>query len=266
MEEIARIAQIYYKACIDFKLFGYKGAIFVTLGFPFLIFSIFITLNFNQLKIGFEILVIIPQLIGMLLWVKAKKIYDKNLIKRLKVMTLSTTNDLRTQKVLYLSNLTSQIGSDFFDVLKNVIDIQKIYNKNRSFSPNNFGYYFLEFIYDPDSKNRILSLLIYLISLIALLTVVKLDNIDYVYSMIEQITFMEILTFFGWSAFFIAFFYIIFIAPIMMAFGYIISPIMRSFSNQRFLIGYLISELSNLAFSDQYLATNSTKGRQQRTV
>ncbi|MGZ5551673.1 MAG: hypothetical protein ACXWE7_12890, partial [Nitrososphaeraceae archaeon] len=125
-------------------------------------------------------------------------------------------------------------------------------------SSDHFGYYFLSFIYDPDSKNRILSLFIYFISLIALLTVVKTETTVYVYSMIDQINWHEVLIFFGWSAFFIIFFYIIFILPITMAFGYIISPVMRAFSNQRFLLSYLMSELSKYAFSDKQLAINNS--------
>jgi len=224
-----------------------------------LIFSIVIVFKFNQLKINKDILVIIPQIIGLLFWLKAKTIYDKNLIKRLQVVTLAKTDELKTLKVLYLSSLTSQIGNSFNETLKNIIELQKIHNKNKSFSPDNFGFHFSEFMYDPDSKNRILSLFIYLTSLIALLTVVKLDTTDYVYSMIDQITLMGILAFLGWSAFFISFFYIIFMLPIMMAFGYVISPIMRAFSSQKFLLGYLMSELSKFAFYDQQLIINSTK-------
>jgi hypothetical protein len=83
--------------------------------------------------------------------------------------------------------------------------------------------------------------------------VAKFDNPEYVYSLIDQLTFTGILSFIGWSFFFIVFFYI-FMLPVMMTYGYVISPIMRAFSNQRFLVSYLISELTKFAFSEQKIA------------
>lgn len=255
MEEISRIAKIYYQTCVDLRLFGCKGFGLVLLGCPFLIFSVWFSIKFSQQKNGHDAFIIIPQLIGLYLWFEAKKLYDQNLIKRLQLLTSDLNDSLKTQKTLYLSSLTSKIGKSLFEVLKNIEEIQKINNKSRTFSPDNLGYYFSGFIYDPDSKNRILSLSVYLISLFALLTVAKFDNPEYVYSMIDQLTFTGVLSFFGWAFFLIVFFYLIFMLPIMMAIGYVISPIMRAFSNQKFLVRYLVSELTNFAFSEPQLTT-----------
>jgi hypothetical protein len=251
MEEISRIAKTYYQTCIDLKLFGCKGFGLVLLGCPFIFLTVWIAFKFSQQRHEHDAWIILPQFVGLYLWLEAKKLYDQNLIKRLQLLTSDFNESLKIQKTLYLSSLTSKIGKSLFEVLKNIEELQKINNKSRNFSPDNLGYYFSGFIYDPDSKNRILSLSVYLISLFALLTVAKFDNPEYIYSLIDQITLTEVMGFLGWAFFFIVFFYLIFMLPIMMAFGYIISPVMRAFSNQKFLVSYLISELTKFAFSEQ---------------
>lgn len=256
MEEISHIAKTYYQTCVDLKLFGCKGFVLVLLGCPFLFLSVWIAIKFSQQRHGHDAWIVLPQFVGLYLWLEAKKLYNQNLVKRLQVLTSDFNDSLKIQKTLYLSSLTSKIGKSLFEVLKNIEELQKINNKSRNFSPDNLGYYFSGFIYDPDSKNRILSLSVYLISLFALLTVAKFDNPEYIYSLIDQITFTGILSFFGWACFFAILFYLIFMLPIMMAFGYVISPIMRAFSNQKFLVRYLISELTNFAFSEPQLTTS----------
>jgi|GEM_PF-6231250 len=258
MDEITRIAKLYYKACVDFTLFGWKGLGLLIAGCPFLIYSFDVAMN-NNLKINSDAFVIIPQMIGLSLWSFAKKFYDKNLIKRLQKVTQTDTTELKTLKTLYLSSLTAPIGESFNAVLKNITELQKVHTKNKSFSLDNFGFHFSGFIYDPDSKNRILSLFIYMIGSIALVTVAKIDNTEYVYEVINQLAIKGVLLFLGWIAFFITFAYIILMLPFMMAYGYLISPIMRHFSNQNFLIGYLLAELSKFAFSDQLLKIHSSK-------
>ncbi len=101
---------------------------------------------------------------------------------------------------------------------------------------------------------------IYLISLIAILTVIKPATDIEVYAIFQSITFDDIVNYFAFAAVFIALAYFIFMLPISIAIGYVISPIMRSTSNNSFLLGYFTSELCKYAFSDKQLVKSSGKG------
>jgi hypothetical protein len=257
VEELQRIAKEYYRNCVDLKLFGWKGWGFIILGSPCFALSILVTLKHSN----FSLIIVFFQLIGSIFWKKAKKIYDQNLMVRLKAITKLDNKELKEHKIFYLSSLTSHIGNSLYDVVKHTTEIVSVFNKNRSYTPNNLGYHFSKFIYDPDSKNRILSLIIYFISLIAILTVVKpATNID-IYSIVDSITFNGVVTYFGMAAFFIILFYFVFMLPISIAIGYVISPIMRSFSNNSFLLGYFLAEVCKYAFSDKPLTKKLKQSR-----
>lgn len=253
MEEIYSISKMYYKTCVDLRLLKIKGTLYFLPGLFFMILTLHWILKNHNLQNTTENHYLVTQILGMTFWLFAKREYEKNLTTRLKLKTQSEASELKIQKVLYLKSLTLHIGSRFFEVLKNISETQRFYKTNRSFSPDNFGYLFTSFIYDPDSKNRILSLLIYFISLIALLTVVKQENPVSIYSIIDQLDYNSIIGLFGWSAFFIILMFSLAMWMFIIAFSYVISPVMLFFSNQRFLLRFLMSELSKYAFLDKKL-------------
>jgi len=68
MEEILKAAREYYTTCINLCLFSFKGAFFILLGTLFLILSLYIVMNYQNLSF----LVIISQVIGISIWNKSK--------------------------------------------------------------------------------------------------------------------------------------------------------------------------------------------------
>ncbi len=61
MEELLKISKEYYVNCVDLRLFGLKGAIFIIIGIPFLALSMFVAIKLNSMKSGLDILIFIPQ-------------------------------------------------------------------------------------------------------------------------------------------------------------------------------------------------------------
>ena len=260
MEELLKISKEYYVNCVDLRLFGLKGSVFVVIGIPFIAFSMFVAIKFNTMKPGLDVFIIIPQCIGMLFWYRAKKVYDENLVCRLKAYTNLESKVVNEHKILYLSSLTTHIGNSLFEVVKNMTEIMSLHNKSRAYTVDNIGYHFSKFLYDPESKNRILSLSIYLISLVAILTVIKPATNVEIFTLFQSITFEGVVSYFGLAAIFIILIYFVFMVPISFAIGYVISPILRKTSNNSFLLGYFISELCKFAFSEKPLEKKSGKG------
>ena len=250
MNEILRLSKIYYKTCMDVRLFGWIGLILILAGTPFLIGSAYISFEFRNGFFAKDLVIFAIQFIGLACWRQAMKKYDKNLVEKLKQLTQRECDSLKTLKLFYLSSLTNHIGKNIYEVLKNCNDLISIYNKNRTLSPGNIFYHFSTFIYNPDAKNRILSLFIYLLSLVALLVAVRPSTTQDVFTLIDAFSFHETASFIFTSFILILLFYFIFMLPFSMAIGYIISPLMRTFSNEQFLINYFMAELSKNAFSD----------------
>ena len=246
MEEILKAAKEYYATCVDARLFGLKGTFYILLGTPFLIASIYVGMSYKNLAP----LIVLIQVIGMLCWREAKKNYDKKLKQRLIFITDQASDELSSLKVKYLSNLTAPIGTSLFEVMNNIISMNGISEKNKPLSPDNFGHFVSKFIYDPEAKSRILSLTIYLISLTAILLVIKPNTQVDIYGIIAMLEFSDILAFFLYTATIILFVYFIIFMPLSMVATYLFRPLMLMKANQRILIRYFISELSKYAFSD----------------
>lgn len=249
MEEILKAAKKYYATCVDARLFGLKGAFYILLGTPFLIASIYVGMSYQNLSP----LIVLLQVIGMLCWREAKKNYDNKLKQKLIFITGQTNDELSPLKIKFISNLTAPIGTSLFEAMNNIIAMNDISEKNKQLSPDNFGHFISKFIYDPEAKSRILSLTIYLISLTAILLVVKPNAQVDIYGIIATIELSDILAFFSYTAMVILFIYLIIFMPLSMIATYLLRPLMLMKANQRLLIRYFISELSKYAFSDQKL-------------
>jgi len=139
--------------------------------------------------------------------------------------------------------------------MNNVITVNELNKNNKAFSPDNVGHFISKFIYDSDAKSRILSLTIYLISLLAILLVIKPPQQIDVYALVSLITLTDIFSFLAYTSAIILFLYFIIFIPLSMAFSYLFRPVMLMKSNERLLIKFFISELSQYAFSDKKILT-----------
>ena len=223
-----------------------RGGIYIFISIPFFIWSLY--LAFDSTKSGF---IAAPMFIGGFFWVLAKNIYDKNLRCRLAFFTHLDSSSLNKHKAIYLSVLTNHIDSSLHGTMSIFREVAKTNNENRSFVLDNGWYHFFRFLYDPESKNRILSLIIYLISLIAILTVIKPATSFDIYSLIQNVSLDLVISYFIFSIIFILILYFIFVVPTMFAITYLVVPLMLKYSSTSVLSRYFISELNKYAFLEK---------------
>jgi hypothetical protein len=247
MEELKKIAVDYYRNTVGVRFFGIKGWCYIVVSIPFLAGSFYVAIKMKN-----DLCMIFFSFLIIFLWSLAKKEYHKNMVENLKCYTKLNAKDVSKHKATYLCLITSHIGSSLFDVMKISKEILETNNKYNNFVIDNIGYRFSRFLYDPDAKNRILSLLIYLISLIALLTVNKSDP-QLVWEVISYVKANFILWYFITGATFILFFYFSIAVPIMFAWTFIVTPILLRFSFADILFRFFISELNRYAFTENRL-------------
>ena len=253
MEELFRVSKEYYRTCKDIFLFGNLGFILIFSGLPFLLFSMHLSIRSNGDK---TLYIVLLQATGGVLWGLAKRTYNRNLINRLSTITHLNSDNLQEQKTAYLQSLTADIGANLFTSLKNITELQKLYFQTRPFAPETIWPRFKGFIYDPESKSRLLSLTIYTISLIALIFVVKPIDSNNIYSIIDNFDIEEFTLNMGMALLLISIGYFIFMLPIAIAMGYIITPIMRKFNHSGLTLNYFTHELAKYAFQDTTSISN----------
>ncbi|MET4163796.1 hypothetical protein ABIE61_003662 [Marinobacterium sp. MBR-111] len=247
MEELFRISKEYYRTCKDVFLFGFRGWLYIILGVPFFLYSMYISIDSNG-NSTFKI--IFTQLIGAAFWKIAKNRYDKNLMNRLSSLTGLNNKNINEQKTSYLRYLTANIGDDLFTSLKNITELKKLYKNTRPFTPETIFERFLSFVYDPDSKSRLLSLIIYMISLIALIFVIKPADPANIYSLVYDFDFKDYMLNLWVALLFISIGYFIFMLPISIAVSYIVTPILRKFNHSGLTLNYFVHELARYSFRD----------------
>lgn len=243
MDELRRISIEYYKTVMNIRHFGFRGGLFILCG------SVLMTLStYASFKKSHDIIVMALMMAGAFLWRKARNIYDIKLIKHISYFTHHESKKLAEHKSIYLSILTSHIANSLFDAMKTFKEIIETDKRNRSFELNNLGSHFSRFLYDPESKNRILSLFIYLISLITLLVIGKQELPYNIYDLIISIHWQNIVELIEVSIFFIIMIYFTLMIPIMFVSTFIITPLLLHLSNTRILSKYFISELNKYAY------------------
>lgn len=246
MEELTRLSIQYYQNTVNIRFFGMKGKIYILLSLPFfgiLLRVIFVKHNDN--------LLLLLTFTCAFLWILAKTEYNRNLIYHLSFYTHLESKKISNHKALYLHELTYHIARSLFETMKIFKEIIETDNKNKSFTPDNIGYFFSKFVYDTESKNRILSLTIYLISLIAILTVVKPENEFNIYQVIQYINFEDIKIYFSFSLFVIIIGYFLMVIPLMFIVTYAVVPILLKFSFKGVLLRFFISELNRYSYLEQ---------------
>lgn len=195
-----------------------------------------------------DMIVMALMMAGAFSWRKARKIYNAKLIQNISYFTHHESSELAEHKSIYLSILTGHIASSLFETMKVFKEIIETDQKNRGFELNNIGSHFLRFLYDPESKNRILSLFIYLVSLITLLLIGKQELPYNIYDLIISIHWQNVVEFIEVSIFFIIMIYFTLMMPIMFASTFIITPLLLHLSNTRRLSKFFISELNKYAY------------------
>jgi hypothetical protein len=252
MEELRRLSIQYYQNTVGIRFFGIKGGVFLFFSIPFLLISIYLDFELHAEKLMF-----LPMFVCVFLWAQAKKEYDQNLIRYLSFYSHLESKKVSDHKALYLHELTYHVAPSLFEVLKIFKEIVETHNKNRNFVIDNIGYHFSRFLYDPESKNRILSLIIYLISLIAVLTVIKPESQYSIYQVIQDISIEQVQSYFLFSLFFIIFWYFLIIIPFMFVVTYVVVPILLKFSSVAVLSCFFISELNRYSYLEKKI--RSTK-------
>ena len=243
MEELRRLAALYYSNTVSLKFFGIKGGVYILVSILFALLSIY-----SSFVITENFITVIPMTITAALFAQARKAYDKKLIRHLQFFTHSGSSSVHIQKAIYLQTITEHVASTVFQSMKVFKEIIETDNSNRSFVLKNGWHHFFNFLYSSDSKNRIMSLVIYLISLIAILAVVKpeLDidiyaTLNDLYSLvtIQNIFIFILVVLHG---------YLVMIFPLMFIITFIVSPLMLKISSHSFLSKFFISELNKYSF------------------
>jgi len=249
MEELKRLAAEYYSNTVSIKYFGFKGVGYLLLSMPFLVISVWLNLELKA-----NLITMLPMMVGAVFWALATKEYKHNLIRHLKYFTHLDSQMLNEQKAYYLHTITFHISPYLFETMQSFKEIIETDNKNRSFILDNGWYHFFKFIYDPESKNRILSLLIYLISLIAIITVMKPEQHYDINELIHQINFDIMLNNILLTIFLILLGYALLIIPLLFFITFVVVPLMLTLSANSFLCSFFISELNKYAFTEENTA------------
>lgn len=244
MEEIKKIAIKYYRETVNIRLYGIKGFIYIFISIIIILTSFYIYYNYKYKFIAF------PSILSSLfLWHLSKKEYNKNLIHKLTYYTHLESNNIFLQKAIFIDMLTCHISPSIFETLEKVNSLVEINNKNRSLIIDNTEYYFSKFIYDQDSKNRVNSLLIYLISLVGILTAVKTSNQDVIYALIDSFSFKIFIYYSFIILYFIIIGYFCIIMPLSFINTYILIPLLLLIKQETVLKKYFITQLSKYSFT-----------------
>jgi hypothetical protein len=243
MEELRLLAKKYYEDTVRLSFFGMKGWIYLIASSPLIILTFYFIIQSNS-EPDWEIY-LFAFFIAML-WSEAQKHYERNLIRYLSYYTHHQSNNLHEHKAIYLQILTSHVKPTLYETMKAFKEIRQTDSQKIL----GIGWlHFFKFLYDPESKNRILSLLIYLISLIALLTIIKPNNDVDIFALIAEISFDEIKNYFLLAIFFVLLGYLVCFIPIMFIVTYVIVPLLLRFSSASLLSHHFISQLNRYAFT-----------------
>ncbi|WP_446468811.1 hypothetical protein [Vibrio harveyi] len=243
MEELKYLARTYYSNTVSMRYFGMKG--FGYLSVSIILFTI---AGYLQLVLDYVNISIIPMLIAGLLGGIARRHYDTNLIRHLSSYTLLDSDNIDFHKAVYLQSLVSHIGESLLEAMKNLKEVRETDASKHGLSTQSEWSRFFQFIYSPDSKNRILSLVIYLISLIALITVSKSDSDTVFYELLQYVTWDNVQSFAIFSIIAIVTMYALAVLPISFVYKYIAVPILLKTSSVDTLSRFFISELNRYAY------------------
>ncbi len=207
-----------------------------------------VSAGYLQLVSKYTNVSIIPVLIAGFLYAEARKCYNSNLVRHLSNYTLLNSDNVDFHKAIYLQSLVSHIGDSLLQAMKNLKEIRETDTSKHGLSTQSEWSRFFKFIYDPESKNRILSLVIYLISLVALLTVSKSESDVVFYELVSYITWDNVRNLLVFSIIIIVWLYALVVIPFAFIYKYTVVPILLKTSSVDALSRFFISELNRYAY------------------
>ncbi|ELP3387948.1 hypothetical protein R1W35_003426 [Vibrio cholerae] len=243
MEELKYLARTYYSNTVRIQFFGLAGFFYLIVSIDFLVVA-----GYLQLALKYTNVSMIPVFIAGLLYAEARKCYNSNLILHLSNFTLLNSDNVDFHKAIYLQSLVSHIGDSLLQAMKNLKEIRETDASKHGLSTQSEWSRFFKFIYDPESKNRILSLVIYLISLVALLTVSKSESDVVFYELVSYITWDNVINFLVFSIIIIVWLYVLVVVLSAFIYKYAVVPILLKTSSVDALSRFFISELNRYAY------------------
>ncbi|MEA5238886.1 hypothetical protein VB602_21745 [Vibrio parahaemolyticus] len=246
MEELRYLAKIYYQNTVRFSYFGFSGVMCLTIALILFLLGAYLNFRFK-----FESISVFIVMVAGLLIAQARSIYNRNLVSHLSNVTLLNSDNVDHHKAVYLYTLVSHIGDSLFDAMKNFKEVRETARSEHGFSTQSEWSRFLSFIYNPDSKNRILSLVIYMISLIALIIVPRTEGSSNLYNIVSQLSLNDVWGYLILCIFWVVLAYVIVGLPIIYLYQFIIIPILLKTSSVDALSRFFISELAKYAYLDR---------------
>ncbi len=257
MEELIRLSIEYYKNTVGLRFFGFVGGLYLLLSAPFVIASFYMILVLELSGIG-----VLPMMAAAIFWRYAKNEYNRNLVKHLTYYTHLESNSATDQKTIYLHYLTSHISETLHESMKNLQDIIEIDKKSKMLGFSNGWSQFKRFLYDPESKSRIVSLLIYLISIFALIIIIKEKHEMSIYVIVDAIPFEFIKQYFFISVLLIIIGYVAVVFPITFFVSFVIYPVLLKMSVNGALVNHFITEMNRYSFRERNIKlTKCSSGR-----
>lgn len=256
MHEILRISRDFYGVCSTLGNFG-KRYLAIALGLIISCLAImtsFMIIGIRDKNFIFMIFGIVFEIIALLLVEMAKNRHNVNTITKInkKLGSKFTENDLHIAKFKYIKSLIVNVSEDIHVATEKIDRILAIHKANM-ISDVGFGLLrkMSNFIYNSESKNRIISLVVYVFSLLAIIFVVKNKNeqdvIDTLFAHLSSIDFALITVAVSIYAIIAL---IIFVGFLHFVHDVIISKILLFFGYEDYLIKDFVGNLCQYSFYD----------------
>lgn len=252
MEELKNLAKIYYRNTVSFRYFDWESCALLFAASVLLVAG-----GYIQLSMKLSLLSMLPLFIGALLGAEARKRYDRNLVRYLSSYTLLNSDNVDCHKAAYLQFLVSHISDSLFDAMKALKEVRETSQSEHALSATSEWDRFFKFVYNSDSKNRILSLVIYLISLVAFITIPRNDAALQLYEILINVTFDTFINYLMICVFFIVLCYAVIVLPIAFVYKFLIVPLLLNTSSVDMLSRFFISELAKYSYTEDRVQRSS---------
>jgi hypothetical protein len=266
MHEILRISREFYGVCSTLGNFGktYLAIVLSLIVSCLAIMTYFMVTGIKDKNFTFMIIGMAFEIMALSLVEMARDRHNINTITKIndKIGKTFTKDDLNIAKFEYIKSLVINVSEDIH-VATEKIDRIIVLNRKNMISDVGFGLIrkMLHFIYSSESKNRIISLVIYVFSLLAIIFVVKNKNeqeiIDTIFSQLSSVDFAIITVVVSLSAIISL---IIFVGFLHMVHDVIISKILLFFGYEDYLIKDFMGNLCQYSFYDPANFPNNCNG------
>lgn len=186
---------------------------------------------------------ILFELGGLLLFYKAQLIANEEIISKIERELRKKKGTLRNVHIaqkLYLEYLLKNVASTLQDAIQEIEKIRSIYKANSLLTVERVPEVFKTLFFEKESKNRIISLLIYALSLAALIIIVKMTDQETLAQSISVINYKLLLGISLIAAIFLLSFY----AGIAMLYSVIAVPLIMHLRSETVLVRHLVAQAS----------------------